>query len=261
MMKKRPFTLSIAGFDPSGGAGLISDCKTFEALKCQGFAVCTAQTIQNDTDFSKCYWTDSTIIMEQIEILYKRFSIDVVKIGIIPNWETLLAIVTLLKQKNPEVKIIVDPVLKATAGFDFHTENTLSKKVILSVLEHIYILTPNYPELEILSKIIGYTPSTDPDLKNTFDLLTEFTNIYLKGGHHPKTKGKDVLFTKEGRHYTINPKHQKVTDKHGSGCVLSSALAAYIAQGYPLLKSVYKTKRFTERYLGSSSSLLGNFRF
>ena len=79
-MSKRPYILSIAGFDPSNGAGFVADVKTFEALKCYGLSVCTANTIQNDVEFTNCYWTPIDIIKKQIEILFNRFKIDVVKI-------------------------------------------------------------------------------------------------------------------------------------------------------------------------------------
>ena len=71
-MKKRPNVLTIAGFDPSSGAGLSADIKTFEALKCYGFAVCTANTIQNDTDFEECIWIDKEVMKSQISILFKK---------------------------------------------------------------------------------------------------------------------------------------------------------------------------------------------
>ena len=85
-MKKHPKTLTIAGLDPSSGAGLTADIKTFEALKCYGLAVCTANTIQNDVEFDSCYWVDVSVIKNQIALLFKQFSINFVKIGIIENW-------------------------------------------------------------------------------------------------------------------------------------------------------------------------------
>ena len=105
-MVKRPYVLTIAGFDPSSGAGLTADVKTFEALKCYGLSVCTANTIQNDMEFEACHWTDLEIIKNQIELLFKRFSIDFVKIGIVENWGVLEEIVGFLIAKNPTVKIL-----------------------------------------------------------------------------------------------------------------------------------------------------------
>ena len=92
-MKTRPNILTIAGFDPSNGAGLTADIKTFEALKCYGLAVCTANTVQNDIEFKDCHWISKSVIKKQIEVLFTQFKIDVVKIGIVENWKILSEIV------------------------------------------------------------------------------------------------------------------------------------------------------------------------
>jgi len=249
-MKKRPYILSIAGFDPSGGAGLVADCKTFEALKCQGLSVCTANTIQTDTKFIDCIWIDLEIIKTQITTLFSRFQIDVVKIGIIENWETLSQVIDLLILNNPEIKIIVDPVLSATADFNFQTN--FNTELFSSILEKIYVLTPNYNEIQKLYPELN--------IEQTIKQISSKTNLYLKGGHNEAEKGKDYLYTKKNQIYSTNPKHISYP-KHGSGCVLSSAIASYLSLGFPLLKSTFKAKRFTEKYLGSNKELLGNFRF
>lgn len=249
-MKKRPHILSIAGFDPSGGAGLVADCKTFEALKCQGLSVCTANTIQTDTDFFECIWTDVEIIKKQIKVLFERFTIDVVKIGIIENWRTMSEIIDFSISLNAEVKIILDPVLSASSDFDFQTD--FDKKVFDSILEKIYVLTPNYDEIQQLYPELS--------IEETIKHISSKTNLLLKGGHNQAEKGKDYLYTQKGTTYPLNPKYNTYP-KHGSGCVLSSALAANISLGFPLLKSTFRAKRFTEKYLGSNKELLGNFRF
>ena len=92
-MRKRPNILTIAGFDPSNGAGLTADVKTFETLKCYGLSVCTANTIQDDSEFKACHWMPVEVILDQIEVLFKRFQINYVKIGIVENWETLSLLV------------------------------------------------------------------------------------------------------------------------------------------------------------------------
>lgn len=249
-MKKRPYILSVAGFDPSGGAGLVADCKTFEALKCQGLSVCTANTIQTDNEFVDCNWIDVEIIKKQLTTLFNRFEIDVVKIGIVQDWQILSEIIDLIILKNPETKIIVDPVLSASANFDFQTN--FDKKLFDTILEKIYVLTPNYEEIKKLYPELN--------IKETIEQISKKTNLYLKGGHNENEKGKDYLYSKEEQFYPINPKY-KTYAKHGSGCVLSSAMASYLALGFPLLKSAFRAKRFTEKYLGSNKELLGNFRF
>ena len=250
-MKKRPYILSIAGFDPSGGAGLVADCKTFEALKCQGLSVCTANTIQTDTDFFECIWTSTEVIKKQIEVLFDRFDINVVKIGIVQNWETMSQIIDYLTTLNPKLKIVLDPVLRSSTNFDF--QNGFDEKAFNSILEKIYVLTPNYNEIQALFPT--------KEINETIKMISAKTNLFLKGGHNEAEKGKDYLYTQEGILHPMNPKYTNVFPKHGSGCVLSSAIAANLALGFPLLKSCFRAKRFTEKYLGSSKELLGRFNF
>lgn len=250
-MKQRPYILTIAGFDPSNGAGFTADIKTFEALKCYGLSVCTANTIQNDISFSKCYWTPVDIIKDQIGILFDRFKIDVVKIGIVENWFVLNEILDFIKTKNPSCKIVLDPVLKSSTAFNFHEDS--SKKTFEEnfdkLLEKIYLITPNYQEIQNLYK--------DKSLEETIVHIQTKTNLFLKGGHKTEKIGVDELYTQEGKRFVFNPKKNSFYEKHGSGCVLSSAIASHIALGYPLIKSCYKGKRYIEKILSSNKTLLG----
>jgi len=243
----RPYVLTIAGFDPSNGAGLTADIKTFEALKTYGVSICTANTVQNDIDFKSCHWVDIGIVKNQLEVLFDRFKIQYVKIGIIQDWETLNEIIDFLLKKNPEIKIVLDPVLRSSSGFDFK-EKVASKYIFDKVLEKIYLLTPNYQEINKLF--------TDKTIKQTITHIQNKTNLFLKGGHREDHIGKDELFTKEA-HFVMNPKMKNISEKHGSGCVLSSAITAYLALGFPLLKSCYRAKRYTEKVLSSNEGLLG----
>jgi len=249
-MKKRPYILSIAGFDPSGGAGVLADIKTFEASKCQGISVITANTIQTDVDFFDCIWTDLELVKKQTEVLFKRFPIEIVKIGIVESWKILEELIELMCSFNPNIKIVLDPVLKSSTNYDF--QHNFDEETFLKVLEKIYMLTPNYIEIQALFP--------DKDIETTIKSIQAKTNLFLKGGHNETLIGKDYLYTKEGKIYTMNPKLKPIYPKHGSGCVLSSAIAAQLALGFPLLKSCFRAKRFTEKYLGSSKELLGSFR-
>ncbi|CAM1342097.1 hydroxymethylpyrimidine/phosphomethylpyrimidine kinase [Tenacibaculum amylolyticum] len=250
-MKQRPYILTIAGFDPSSGAGLTADIKTFEALRCYGLSVCTANTVQNDISFSKCYWTPVEIIKEQIDILFDRFKIDVVKIGIVENWSVLNMILNVIKTKNASCKIVLDPVLKSSTAFDFHEES--SKKTFEEsfdeILKKIYLITPNYQEIQNLYQ--------DKSIEETIIHIQSKTNLFLKGGHKTEKIGVDELYTQEGKRFALKPKRNSYYEKHGSGCVLSSAIASYIALKYPLLKSCYKGKRYVETILSSNKTLLG----
>ena len=106
MTKPRPYVLSIAGFDPSGGAGILADIKTFENNGVYGFGVCSALTYQNDKEFIHVDWIDPDKIKQQILVLFKKFRIDFIKIGLIENFSVLLQLVKWIRSKNPEVIII-----------------------------------------------------------------------------------------------------------------------------------------------------------
>lgn len=247
-MKQRPYILTIAGFDPSNGAGLTADVKTFEQLKCYGLAVCTANTIQSDTEFLKCDWVEIDTILEQIEVLMSRFSISVVKIGIVENWIKLSKIVDLILRLNQKTKIILDPVLKSSSGFSFH--EGFNEKDFDKILSKIYMITPNYQEILNLYQ--------RKSIAETIAHIQTKTNLFLKGGHNSEKLGVDYLYTIKGKIHPFNPKKGiKIYEKHGSGCVLSSAIASYVALKYPLVKSCFKGKRYIEKVLSSNKTLLG----
>ncbi len=253
-MKNRPYILTIAGFDPSSGAGLTADIKTFEAMKCYGFAVCTTNTIQNDVEFTACHWIDVTVVKNQIAILCKQFSIEFVKIGIVQNWDVLDEIIDFLLEQNPTIKIIVDPVLQSSSAYSFRQDiNEEASRIKLDqILSKIYLLTPNYQEIQQL-----YAGKT---IEETIAVISSKTNLFLKGGHRENHIGKDELFTVDKKQYSLNPKLKNSSEKHGSGCVLSSAITAYLALGFPLLKACYRGKRYTEKFLSSNTTLLGYHR-
>ncbi|WP_440121028.1 hydroxymethylpyrimidine/phosphomethylpyrimidine kinase [Tenacibaculum sp. Ill] len=250
-MKQKQYILTIAGHDPSGGAGLTSDIKTFEAHGLYGLSVCTAITVQNDIDFKECIWIEKEVIINQIITLFGRFEISVVKIGIIQSWEVLLEIVQILKKYNPSIKIVIDPILKASAGFDFHSKEDL--KVFEEVLHHSDFITPNYDEIK------GLFPYKS--IEEKIEFISEKTNIYLKGGHREDKKGWDEVYHSKIVQLNIPPKATSVFEKHGSGCVLSSALASNIAKELSLEDACIHAKRYTEQFLNSNKTLLGEHNY
>lgn len=241
MQPKRPYVLTLSGFDPSNGAGITADVQTINRLKCYAVSVCTANTIQTDTDFMQCQWVDKEFVLAQTEVMVKRFQPQVVKVGIIENWEVLKQAVEVILAHCPNAKIIVDPVMKSSSGFDFNSQWTAADKALL---EKIYLLTPNHNEL-------------NPADNELLQRLTKYTNVLLTGGHDTNSVGKDVLYTQAGKRFVLNPKLKNCTEKHGSGCVLSSAIAAFTARDFPLLKACIRGKRYTEKILSSNQTLLG----
>ncbi|MBL4746461.1 MAG: hydroxymethylpyrimidine/phosphomethylpyrimidine kinase [Flavobacteriaceae bacterium] len=250
MKYERPYVLSIAGFDPSGGAGITSDSKTMEALKCVGLSVCTANTVQNDVSFKACYWTSMPIMLDQIHLLFERFPIGFVKIGIVENWLVLDTLLTALLLQQPTVKIILDPVLSASTSFLFHADASNDKNEFLDrILEKIYLITPNFNEIQ------GLYP--DKNIEATIAYISSKTHLFLKGGHREDALGKDVLYQSNGTLVEMLAADGDYSEKHGSGCVLSSAITSYLSHGFSLETACLKGKRYTEKVLSSTTNLLG----
>ncbi|WP_281235380.1 hydroxymethylpyrimidine/phosphomethylpyrimidine kinase [Flavobacterium gelatinilyticum] len=242
MSTDRPFVLSIAGLDPSGGAGILADIKTFEQHKVTGFAISTANTIQTENQFYEIQWTDLSFVIRSIETLFLNYKIKVVKIGILPSLYDLNRIVSTIKLLSPTTKIVWDPVLKSSTKFEFmNIEDCLDLDKILSKID---LITPNYPEAEILF----------PDFiskENKFP-----TNILLKGGHNEKSLGTDRLFLKD-EVLELLPSGKNCFEKHGSGCVLSSAIASNLALNQTLKEACKNAKIYIENYLSSTPTLIG----
>jgi hydroxymethylpyrimidine/phosphomethylpyrimidine kinase len=242
MQRERPYVITIAGLDPSSGAGLTADLKTFEQLKVYGLAVCTAYTLQTHDTFHNIEWRDEKKILEETATLLNTYPVEAVKTGILPSTSLLEKLVTLIRAKDERIRIIVDPVWKSSTGFEFNPD-ALSEKL----LSQITLLTPNLPELDHL----GYAGDPDKILG-----LSNFTHVLLKGGHHPTKAGTDILYC--GREQTVIPSSKgEVKAKHGSGCVLSSAITAYLALGYDIKAACTLAKKYMDRFLTSTENLLG----
>lgn len=246
-MQQRPCVLSIAGLDPSGGAGLLADIKTFEQLNVYGFGVASALTVQDDREVYKTDWLEYDDIIEQADVLFKRFDIRVCKIGIMPSAEAVNNLVNWLKSKNNNIKIVVDTVLQSTSGFNF-MQGTEEQEWI-KLLKNVTLITPNYTEMQ---KIAEATENIEKRALN----WSEYGAILIKGGHNPDSPGTDILYT-QGTKQEIQAFSEQIAPKHGSGCVLSSAIAAYLALGFSLPDACLSAKKYTERFLNSNSTLLG----
>lgn len=244
MQTERPFVMSIAGYDPSGGAGLLADIKTFEQLKVQGLGVCTAMTIQTASQCFSLEWQPLETILSSIDILMKNYPVKVVKIGVVNDAAFLNEIISTIKANNPKAKIVWDPVLKSTSEFSFFDLNTIP--ALKDVLKLIDLITPNYNEYKILQE------------KHLFDDQENSCAVLMKGGHCENNIGTDILIEK-GKEISIDPvdKTSAFYPKHGSGCVLSSAIAGHLVKGENLETACRKGKLYIEKFLISNPTLLG----
>ena len=236
MHDERPYCLSFAGFDPSAGAGVLADMKTFEQLKVYGLGVVTALTYQNEASFDGLIWIKEEEIRKQLVPLF-TYPVKVVKIGLIQNLDVLHRILMFIRTSYPQIFIIWDPVLKASAGFRIHENLKVSK----DVLESIDLITPNFDEYKALQ----------------LDNIEVKCAILLKGGHRIDKRGTDVLFMNGQEHIILGEEFIDKNDKHGTGCVLSSAIGAYIASGDAVLTASTKAKKYVECFIQSNNGGLG----
>ncbi|KIA87271.1 hydroxymethylpyrimidine/phosphomethylpyrimidine kinase [Flavobacterium sp. AED] len=247
MSANRPFVLTIAGFDPSGGAGILADAKTFEQHHVYGFAVNTGNTIQTENEFFEMQWTDLDFVLKSLKKLFGNYTIKAVKIGIIPSLDYLREIVLVVKKLSPKTKIIWDTVLKSSSEFNFTTiEN---QAILIEILKKIDLITPNYNEILQLS-----SGEKNPVLIALE--LSKFCSTLLKGGHNPFAVGIDYLYT-GNEIFKLAPNSTLAFEKHGSGCVLSSAITANLALGQDLKTACSNAKKYIETYLQSNQTKLG----
>ena len=245
MAKMRPYSIAFAGFDPSAGAGLLADIKTMEQNGGYGMGVCTALTIQNDIDFEQCQWTSIQTIIDQYRCLSKRFHFECAKIGLIKDLKTTQEILFILKKDNPSIKVVWDPILKASAGFDF---NNISKtKKFEAICAQMTLITPNIPEAQ---NLFGDDLSTSHLLAHS-----QKFSILLKGGHSSQ-KGVDILYDK-GKVLNIDTNKGILNNKHGSGCILSSAICTQLSHRHNIIDACTKGKQYIEQVLASNNTLLG----
>ncbi|WP_288447822.1 hydroxymethylpyrimidine/phosphomethylpyrimidine kinase [uncultured Chryseobacterium sp.] len=242
-MQERPYVISIAGFDPSAGAGLLSDSKTFEQSKVMGLGVCTALTLQTASKCLSLQWRPIDEVTEAIHVLMETYPVSAVKIGIVKDAEFLNKIVETVQKGNPHVKIVWDPVLKSTSEFNFFDLETFSQ--LKKVVDKLSLITPNYNEYSVLKE-----SNLLPD--------THECSLLIKGGHRQDHLGTDILVENE-KETLLLPFEDNAAcfPKHGSGCVLSSAITAELAKGESMETACRNGKRYIEKFLKSNPSLLG----
>jgi hydroxymethylpyrimidine/phosphomethylpyrimidine kinase len=231
--------------DPTGGAGLLADVKTCEQHRCLSFGVVSALTIQTEDTFYRADWLPLAAIIDQAAPLFAQYEVAVVKIGIVENLAVLDGLVRWITEQRPGIRIVWDPVLTASAGFRF--VDRVDPATLQQVLQHIYLITPNAPEARQLAGI--------DDAREAARHLASDCRVYLKGGHLTGNTGTDYLYEADTV-TTFSPGVQRVWPKHGSGCILSSAIASRLAGGESLMQACAGAKEYIERILISNENLL-----
>ncbi len=241
--------LAIAGSDCSGGAGIQADIKTMTANGVYAMSAITALTAQNTTGVQSIFEVPPDFLAEQIDSVFTDIRPDAVKIGMVSSTELIQTIaerLTFYKAEN----IVVDPVMMATSGAKLINDDAIyTLKTTLFPLA--MVITPNIPELELLSRVLISTP-TDM-VKASEKVVNEFGCAVLCKGGHSLQDANDLLYQSNGNCKWFEGARVKNPNTHGTGCTLSSALASNLAKGMDLESAVGKAKAYVT---GALSAML-----
>ena len=247
-MKIKSKILVIAGSDSSGGAGIQADIKTITALGGYAMTAVTAVTTQNTKGVISVIPIKPKEIEKQILFTCKDINPNGIKIGMLHSSQVINSVVRSLK-KIKSSKIILDPVMTAKGG-----ERLIDKSAIKTLREKLikktFLITPNIPEAEILTKT--KIRSLD-DMIYAANVLLKFgaKNILLKGGHRKSKYMEDIFLNKDDIKIFKNKKI-KTKNTHGTGCTLSSAIATLLSCGKPLKKSCELGIKYVNQAIGSN---------
>lgn len=231
--------LSIAGSDPSGGAGIQADIKAMTLNGVYAMSVVTAMTAQNTKGVSAILETDADFLGEELDAVFEDIFPDAVKIGMAASKRIIEKTAEKLSFYNAK-NIVADPVMIATSG-----ASLIGREAVFALKEKLLpladLITPNIPEAEALS---------GTDINNEYDMIKAAEklsrelgcSVLIKGGHR-KDSADDILFC-DGRVVFFRGKRIGNPNTHGTGCTLSSAIAANLAKGYPLEKAVERAKEY-----------------
>lgn len=232
--------LTIAGSDSSGGAGIQADIKTMTALGVYASSAITALTAQNTIGVSGIMEVPPEFLIKQIRAVFDDIAPDAVKIGMVSNSELVLAISKELKKYGAR-HIVVDPVMVATSG-----SNLMKRDAVKTVTENLFdiaeIITPNLKELSVL---MDWDIKTAEEMTDAASILAKrYGAAVLAKGGHLKGDAVDVLAFSDGAVYILKSKRIDNPNTHGTGCTLSSAIAANLAKGMTLKEAVRYAKEY-----------------
>jgi len=249
--------LSIAGYDPSGGAGVLADIKTFAAFGCFGVAAITALTSQNTVAVYGSSHQSPQTLEAQLQPLIDDFTIAGLKTGMIPTRETIETTAQFIsRHRLPH--LVVDPVIRSTSGYDL-IDDTAVGELVRHLLPLAEVVTPNLAEAE---RLIGRRVTSLEGMREAAQMIyalcrrageTASPAVLVKGGHLTAT-ATDLLYDGHEFHY-LEGERIETRNTHGTGCTLSAAIAARLAQGVSLLVAVRDAKSYVEQAIRQAPGL------
>lgn len=261
MPEKPKICLTIAGLDPSGGAGVVADIRTFSAFGCFATAAIASVTFQNTTGVFGAVHQTADSVRQQVQPVIDDLGVDALKTGMLPTAEIIEEVSRMIRE-NGLKNLVVDPVVRSTSGYDL-IDDVAVRSLIKNLFPLADIVTPNIAEAEHIS---GVAIETESDIADAAEVMREMgaKNVLIKGGHLSEPdaaanlsrtrKATDYLFLRAELH-RISANFYDTTATHGTGCVLSAAITANLALGKPLLEAVKAAKAFVNEAIRTAPNI------
>lgn len=243
-MKK---VLTIAGSDSCGGAGIQADIKAMSAQGVYAMSVITAVTAQNSMGVFAVQEIDIDIIKKQIEVLYSDIEIDAVKIGMLSTSNIIKVVSETLKDINA-TNIVIDPVMISKSGYYLLKNSAIDE--LKKFISQAMLVTPNIPEAEVLANMKICSEKDMIIAANRIKNLGA-KNVLIKGGHR-NDNCTDILLNNKNEIIKFSGIRFETKNTHGTGCTLSSTIAAYLGKGFSVEDSIQKSKEYISQAIKNS---------
>ncbi len=254
-MAKSPIknVLSIAGVDPSGGAGVLADIKSISAMGAYAAGVVAALTAQNTTSVTGVFPVPASFVREQLDTLFSDVHIDAVKIGMLGEADVVCVVAEALRRFKPRW-IVLDPVMVAKSGDSLVGKDTV-KAIVKELLPISHLMTPNLPEASVLlGREITKEKQMRESMEELYALSGKHCAVLLKGGHL-SSRGCTDVFYDGSRLLEFSAERIETKNTHGTGCALSSALATALAKNNDYVRAIEEAKAFITKAIAASDAL------
>ena len=245
--------LTIAGSDPSGGAGIQADLKTFSALGVYGMSAITALTVQNTQGVTGVHLLPPTFVQGQIKSVFADIEVHAVKVGMIATADIASAVAETLKEVASSTNIVIDPVMVAKGGSPLLAPEAVSS-LTKELLPLATVITPNLEEAAALLNLPVAKDRSEmvEQAKRLLDLGVQ--QVLLKGGHLSTPESPDLWVGSTGQQW-FESKRIDTVNTHGTGCTLSSAVAAHLALGHSISDSISRSKSYVSKAIAKADQL------
>jgi hydroxymethylpyrimidine/phosphomethylpyrimidine kinase len=247
-----PIALTIAGLDPSGGAGIAADLKTFAALGVYGAAVATALTAQNTKGVFGIHDVPADFIAAQLDAVFSDLAVGAVKIGMLGNAAAIDAVAGALDRYQPR-NTVLDPVIIASSGQALLRDAAPAR--LRELIARVRVLTPNLPEAAALLDTAPARDEAEMQAQAHKLLGLGPGAVLIKGGHGAGTESVDILVEANGETSRFASPRIATANTHGTGCTLASAIAAGLAKGLPLHAAAREAKTYVSAAVAAADRL------